>query len=148
MTNKTKEIAERCKAALEEADIKLKDLAAKVDRSGATITDYLNGSIRTPVTVVAAISEMSGRSLDWLITGKETAVTTAHTNPTDTSLQIDIDLVKQVVEAVTEHLQTNNLEMPPAKIAELVTVLYEEVSETENKQINKGTVLRMIKLAS
>jgi len=37
--------------------------------------------------------------------------------------------------------------MPPAKIAELVSVLCEEVSETENKQINKGTVARMIKLA-
>ena len=148
MANKTKEIAERCKVALEEADIKLKDLATTVDRSGATITDYLNGSIRIPVTVVAAISEMSGQSLDWLIIGKETEATIAHTNPTDGGLQFDIDLVHQVVEAVTEHLQNNDLDMPPAKIAELVTVLCEEVSEAENKQINKGTVIRMIKLAS
>ena len=148
MTNKTKEIAERCKVALDEADIKLKDLATEVDRSGATITDYLNGSIRIPVTVVAAISEMSGESLDWLINGKEIAASIAHTNPTDGSLLFDSDLVHQVVEAVAEHLQNNDLDMPPAKFAELVTVLCEEVAETEDKQINKGKVLRMIKLAS
>jgi len=148
MTNKTKEIAERCKVALDEADIKLKDLATKVDRSGATITDYLNGSIRIPVTVVAVISEVSGESLDWLINGKENVTTTVHNNPTNGLLLFDIDLVHQVVEAVTEHLQDNDLDMPPAKIAELVTVLCEEVSEADNKKINKGTVVRMIKLAS
>lgn len=148
MTNKNKEIAERCKTALDRADIKLKDLATKVDRSGATITDYLNGSIRIPVTVIATISEISGESLDWLINGKEKAAIADHANPHTALPQTDINLIKQVIEAVMEHLQDNNLDMPPAKIAELVTVLYEEVSETENQQINKGTVIRMIKLAS
>jgi hypothetical protein len=46
-----------------------------------------------------------------------------------------------------EHLQSNQLTMPPAKIADLVEVLYEEISESEEKQVNKGTVARMIKLA-
>ena len=148
MTNKNKEIAERCRVALDKADIKLKELAKSVDRSGATITDYLNGSIRIPVTVIAVISDVSGESLDWLINGKEVAATTDNTHPEIAPHQVDLDIVKQVVEAVTEHLQNNDLDMPAAKIAELVTVLCEEVLETESKQINKGTVIRMIKLAS
>ena len=147
MTNKNKEIAERCRVALDKADIKLKELAKSVDRSGATITDYLNGSIRIPVTVIAVISEVSGESLDWLINGKMVAATPDKTHPEIAPHQVDLDIVKQVVEAVTEHLQNNDLDMPPAKIAELVTVLCEEVLESEDKQINKWTVMRMIKLA-
>jgi transcriptional regulator with XRE-family HTH domain len=60
----------------------------------------------------------------------------------------DLELIKQVIESVEEHLQNNQLVMPPAKIAELVAVLYEEISESSDKQVNKGTVSRLIKLAS
>ena len=60
---------------------------------------------------------------------------------------VDMVLVKQIIEAAMEHLQTNNLEMAPDKFAELIEVLYEEISESGAEQVNKGTVARLIKLA-
>ncbi len=57
-------------------------------------------------------------------------------------------LIKEVIEAVMEHLQNNELTMPPDKVAELVEVLYEEISESGAEQVNKGTVARLIRLAS
>ena len=55
---------------MEKAGIKHKDLAARIRKSGATVTDYLSGGTRIPVTVVAEISEMTGESPNALITGK------------------------------------------------------------------------------
>ncbi len=61
---------------------------------------------------------------------------------------IDITIIKQVIESVEEHLQNNQLTMTPDKIAELVEVLYEEISESGAEQVNKGTVARLIRLAT
>ena len=151
MTNK--DIADRCKRALEDINYKAKDLAAKVDKTGATVSEYLNGSVRIPVTVVATIAEITGEPLDWLIFGKKeqpAAYSTAAigNSTVNESGHVDLSLVKLIIESVEDHLQSNHLTMTPAKIAELVEVLYEEISESSDKQVNKGTVARLIKLAS
>ena len=67
MIIENKEIADRCRAALEKAGIKHKDLAVRIKKSGATVSDYLSGDVKIPVTVVAVISEMTGVTPNALI---------------------------------------------------------------------------------
>ena len=61
--------------------------------------------------------------------------------------KVDFALIKQVIEAAMEHLQQNELEMAPDKFAELVEILYEEITETGTEEVNKGKVAKLIKLA-
>jgi transcriptional regulator with XRE-family HTH domain len=122
----------------------------------SSISAYESGDNYPTPKTLAEIAIMGGLTLDQLITGKEEKApyqttpfgngqlsesSAAHQNGPD------LALTKQVIEAVMEHLQSNQLTMPPAKIADLIEVLYEEISESEDKQVNKGTVARMIKLA-
>jgi transcriptional regulator with XRE-family HTH domain len=71
MDKKDTEMAGRAKDAFERAGIKNKDLAQRIGKSGATVSDYLRGNIRIPTNVVAEIAAMTGASLRWLITGQE-----------------------------------------------------------------------------
>ena len=136
----------RIKKAIVDAGITQRHIAKMLGVAETTVSAYTKGVSEPPTKSLAIIAKECRVTLDWLITGNEPA---AATDPTSTNLlQADINQIKLIVEAVMEHLQGNQLTMPPAKIAELIAVLYEEVSETENKQINKGTVARMIKLAS
>jgi transcriptional regulator with XRE-family HTH domain len=73
MTQAEKEIAIRAKHALEQAGIQQVELARRIKRTGSTVTDYFNGSIRIPVVVLLEISQLTGRSLDYLIAGREGA---------------------------------------------------------------------------
>lgn len=56
--------------------------------------------------------------------------------------------MRAVIEAVEEHLQAESKQLPPVKKAELITTLYEMFSEEENKQVDKKTVAKLIRLAS
>lgn len=86
--------------------------------------------------------ELSGIvTFEWLKTGEGVMrnVKTAAVN---------MALIKQTIETVMKHLQNNMLSMPPATIADVVEVLYEERAESEATQVNKGSLARMIKLVS
>ena len=63
-------------------------------------------------------------------------------------LTSDLQTMRAVIEAVEEHLQNNDQQLAPAKKAELISTLYEMFSEEEDKQVDKKTVAKLIKLAS
>lgn len=136
-------LSTRIKKAIVDAGKTQRYIATLLNVAETTVSAYTKGVSEPPTKSLAIIARECGVTLDWLITGEEQAALISE-NQTLT----DINLIKLVIEAVMEHLQSNQLTMPPEKIAELIAVLYEEVSETENKQVNKGTVARMIKLAS
>ncbi len=123
----------------------------------SAVSAYEQGDNFPPPDTMIKIAEAGNVTLDWLLTGKE--LHDPEQNPeyrrkVEAVNQIvaertaDLKLMQQVIEAVEEHLQNNQLTMSPAKIAELITVLYEETLESNNQQVNKGTVSRMIKLAT
>jgi transcriptional regulator with XRE-family HTH domain len=150
------EIGGRIRAARDKVGLKGHELGLIINADKQTVSNYETGKTKPPAHILGQIAEACHTTTDWLITGKETKAP-SQTTPFDngqlsessTSQQNgpDLALTKQVIEAVMEHLQSNQLTMPPAKIADLVEVLYEEISESEEKQVNKGTVARMIKLA-
>ena len=93
-----------------------------------------------PDSGISKVAIVTGVTYEWLKTGEGEMRA-----PKEASF--DMAIIKQVIEAAMEHLQINNLQMAPDKFAELIEVLYEEISESGAEQVNKGTVARLIKLA-
>ena len=61
----------------------------------------------------------------------------------------DFDLMKEVIEAVEEVFQKNNLSLPPGKKAELIGFIYKEIVENEAvKDSIPEYVLKLMRLAS
>ena len=157
-----KQIGERIKAIRNANDMTQTELGNILGVEKASISKYEAGDAKrgVPVGFLIKIAELGNTTVEKIITGKESGpitdridrITTGDLDINVTAenyrAQPDLGLVKQVIEAVEEHLQDNQLTMPPAKIAELITVLYEEALEASNQQVNKGTVSRMIKLAT
>ncbi len=99
------------------------------------------------------IAQLGNKSLDWLITGHSNDDSIYPTIPhghgtVQEPAPLELNLIKETVEAVESYLQSNHIKMAPAKIAELIVALYEEACETKSRKINEGTLIRMIKLAS
>ena len=69
MTERDKEIAVRAKEAMDRAGVNHNRLAKKIGKSAATVSDYLNGTIRIPVSVLVEIAELTGESIHHLATG-------------------------------------------------------------------------------
>jgi predicted XRE-type DNA-binding protein len=83
---------------------------------------------------------MGNRTIDWVVLGTE---------PTQGYVQeqeTDMRLVRSIIEAVENHLQQNRLTLPPEKVSNIVSVLYDEITEAGSGQVNKGTVARLINL--
>lgn len=95
---------------------------------------------KVPDGSLAKVAERTGVRLEWLKTGEGEMRAQA--------AALDPETLQAVIEAVEEHLQSNKQQMAPAKKAELIVTLYEMFSEDENKQIDKKTVAKLIRLAS
>ncbi len=174
MKNKLTDIGQRIRLIRTELGLSQSALGNKLGLTGAAISKYENGESDAGAITLSKIAHEGEKSLDWLITGQESQTNVLAKLPPDQAAKAlsvlekhpgtervnteiksgwknkptpaDLTLIKQVIEAVEEHLQHNKLTMPPDKIAELIEVLYEEISESGAEQVNKGTVARMIRL--
>ena len=82
-------------------------------------------------------------NLEWLLSGE------GEMRPDEaTDKAADLKTLRAVVEAVEEHLQGEGKNLAPAKKAELIAMLYEMFAEEENRQVDKKTVAKLIRLAS
>ncbi len=157
MTDINKDIGERIKIIRTRLGLTQTELGDLLGVEKASISKYEAGDAKrgVPVEFLVKIAELGKCSVDWLINGSliEVPVGIGKTKATAEIMQslsqsrIDLGMIKQVIEVAMEHLQSNNLEMAPDKFAELIEVLYEEISESGAEQVNKGTVARLIKLA-
>ncbi len=61
----------------------------------------------------------------------------------------DLGLMKEIIQTVEEIFQKEQLHLPPAKKAELIVLIYEEIAEDRSKISSlPGRVLKLVKLAS
>ncbi len=82
-------------------------------------------------------------NLEWLSTGE------GEMRPGEaTDKAADLKILRAVIEAVEEQLQGEGKNLGPAKKAELIATLYEMFAEEDNKQVDKKTVARLIRLAT
>lgn len=90
------------------------------------------------------IATVSGYSLAWLASGEEPRKRGDVTRHTPAYL--DEQLLEAVIESVEEYLDQVKGRLSPQKKAQLVATLYDMFSE--EKVVDKTTVIRLIKLAA
>ncbi|CAN2041044.1 HTH araC/xylS-type domain-containing protein [Candidatus Magnetomoraceae bacterium gMMP-15] len=83
--------------------------------------------------------------LNWLLKGDESVYKTSPNNQ-----QINLDILTEVIKSVEEGLNINDLYLPPDKKAQLISLLYEYFTEEdeENNEIDQGTVIKFLRLAT
>jgi transcriptional regulator with XRE-family HTH domain len=84
----------------------------------------------------------------WLVTGEGPMERSADPPPSKSDSPIKLSILKDVIEAVEEHLDDRDLELVPDKKAELISILYEMVIEKDEQKVDKAAVLRLVKLAA
>ena len=118
--------------------------------SKSAVSSYEAGDSAPSPETLATIAEIGGVTLDWLITGKGEATPPFSADEGKGSAlsasAIEKDLVRVVIEAVEEGLGDLHLELKPDKKAQLVITLCEMFQE--EKQVDKPTILRLIRLAA
>ena len=120
----------------------LRDLLKKFGVQPNTLSMWKGRGV--PRGELFCISRLLSRSAAWLETGEgEMLEGGREQRPQPGSL--DKELVPVVIEAVEEGLGDLKLELKPDKKAQLVITLCEMLEE--EKQVDKPTLLRLIKLA-
>lgn len=147
MDDKLKQIGRRIRETRAKAKLSQVDLGEKLGLSGAAISKYENGDADAGALSLQKIAELGDVTLDWLIAGVERDQLNGKVHGFESGAA-DAVLWRAVIESVEEHLQGNDQQLAPAKKAELITTLCEMFSEEEDKQVDKKTVAKLIRLAS
>ena len=102
-----------------------------------------------PFPWLIKISKETGISIDWLLFGEGPKYRGEKTEEkiVKISEKIDTSLVKEVVQTVEEFLQEQSISLSPAKKAELIALIIEEIQDYDRKP-SEERILRLIKLAS
>ncbi|WP_051361314.1 helix-turn-helix domain-containing protein [Desulfuromonas sp. TF] len=143
MSDLREAVGERIREVREKAGLSMEALGSILGKGKGAVFKYEKGQSDPETLTLARIAEIGDVSLDWLITGKERVRTQ---EPARLAEGLEKDLVRIVIEAVEEGLGDLHLELKPDKKAQLVITLCEMFEE--EKQIDKPTILRLIKLAA
>lgn len=134
------EFADRLKIIV--GDRSVRSFALELDISPSTVHEYLKGRV-PPADFSARVCEHFNVSAEWFLKGEGDM----HGGAAKGSAGgLDKELVRVVIEAVEEGLGDLKLELKPDKKAQLVITLCEMFEE--EKQVDKPTLLRLIKLAA
>jgi transcriptional regulator with XRE-family HTH domain len=123
------------------------DLAKMLGVEPNTVTTWRKrGSL--PYEKIIAFCEREKVSLDALFMGEgRIEAMSAQVETPGKGAVYDRDLLREVVEVVEEIFERESLHLPPPKMAELITLLYEELLEDRDADI-RGRATRLIRLAS
>jgi transcriptional regulator with XRE-family HTH domain len=98
---------------------KTREFARKAGVHEATLRATLKGA-EPRVSLLAAIAAAGGKSLDWMVFGREQR---------SASHAMDRELLRQIVEGMAEGIERSGWDLRPAEWARLVLLWYDELSE-------------------
>lgn len=109
--------------------------------SSAALQRYIKGENEPPFSALARLCVAAGASLDWLTTGKGD-MRVGNTAPPTGSQSVRQEMLMLALQLANEAL--GEKELPPAKHAELVSLIYELLEEG----LPEAKVLRFARAAS
>lgn len=95
-----KEIGHRVRDALKAAGYDQNDLAKRVGLTASAISNNLTGKTAMSTETYVAVADMTGKSIDWLMTGKEPQTNTVVSEQAETYSEFKI--VRDVYEMKVE----------------------------------------------
>ncbi len=123
----------------------IKGFARKCNISEGALRHYLKGG-EPGLSAFLSIAQTAGVSLEWLATGQGPIHPSKQNFPSNLNV-LDKAIVREVAEEIENLLREYGLELEPAKKAELIVLLSEEIQE-ENSKMPRDKILRLIKLAA
>ena len=157
-------IACRCRQAMKEKGLRLEDLVEETSLSELTVSGYLDGAARIPLTVLAIIAKLTGRHLDWLVAGQypQEVNSPEEPRPAEARSQVNnqwaeivveeiqdgFNLLNGIITAIDDHLQDSDQKLDAKKKGELIIKLYDLFSDGDQRQIDSKTVATLIQLSS
>lgn len=143
-----KEIGHRIKVLRGELDLSQAEFSKKIRYDRGTVSKVETGEIELSPLMRLVICLVFNVEEEWILTGTGDMYGVEMV-PKKYKGLFDFDLMKEVIEAVEEVFQKNNLSLPPKKKAYLIGFVYEEIVENEEiKETIPGRVLKLVKLAS
>jgi transcriptional regulator with XRE-family HTH domain len=125
--------------------------ARTLGRSEGALRKWLRGQSEPSVSDLRAVCEMTGTSVEWLVTGRGSrggtlAVRDSAPPPSPMVLRqpFDYRLHDQIMAAIDEESRTLNVEVPRLKRSSMTGMLYERF--LESKQVDREVVSRMVLL--
>lgn len=125
-------------------------LAVAIERSESAVRKWLRGQSEPSVTDLRAVCEITGTSVEWLVTGRGAADDTAVLRDPGApygrdAAPLDLALLEKVVDAVESELHTSAIELAPFKHATLIAAGYDLARESGGP--DPEAIARLVKLA-
>lgn len=122
-------------------------LAPRIGVSRNTIVNYETGKSDPVSTFLIKILDVHPNiNPTWLLTGKGPMEKGGEIQKTVSSAQVDHSFLEAVIAAVEEHLDVINGHLPPAKKAQLISIIY-DLSDKKDKKVDQAVVINLFKLA-
>ncbi|HWP94930.1 MAG TPA: helix-turn-helix transcriptional regulator [Gammaproteobacteria bacterium] len=120
-------------------------LAAAIGRSEGALRNWLAGKSEPDVSDLRAICEATGTRVEWLVNGQGPRAAQAPGAETLLDAQGDVEGLTLVIESIEDALAVNGRQLPAAKKAQLIVVLYRIFYE--RRALDRETVIRLVTLA-
>lgn len=132
-------------------EILQKDFAKWLGMPQSQYNRYETGKNKPPLRILEKVATKKKISIDWILTGeKETPI-----SKPEIPFTLNLDFMKEVIEAVEEVFEEEKLHLPPKKKATLITLLYElfikegaQLKDKERKAFLKDNVIKFSQLAA
>ena len=113
-------------------------VAREIGMTNNAVWSYVNGLTLPSLSALVRLASALGVTTDYLLTGRSAAI-----------VPYDRQTLKDVVEAVAEHLERERLSPSPEKLAEFIALAYEEMmGDEEHRDEPKARILQFVRLAS
>lgn len=125
-------------------------LARSLGRSDGALRKWLRGESEPNVSDLRALCELTGTSIEWLVTGRGSrfsplAVRETRPEPAASRAPFDYRLHDEVMATIDEEAQALGFEIPRLKRSSMTGLLYERFLET--RQVDREFVRRTVALA-
>lgn len=140
--NWEEELPVRLKLARLKLGLSAAQLAAEIGSAEPTIRDYERGKSIPGGRVIAELC-LLGINPIWLLTAQGPMFTRELDRPAP---PVDVELLRAVIDGIEAHLESEQIELPPTKMAQLVSLLYEQCAM--EGEVRPATILRLVKLAA
>lgn len=127
------------------------DFGVRFGISRNTVTRYESGGRDPDAGFIVALCKRYNVSANWLLLGDDYKNKEKKSDkPQSFSAECTIDerLLVSVIEAIEEYLTDTSRSLQPSKKAQLIMTLYDMFLESDEKNINRSVVIRLVKLAA
>ncbi len=139
-------IGKRIRYVWERSGLHQNQFATLMNVSIPTLSSYFNDKVSPNTDFLIRLIKHASVPADWVLFGKLPNKTKETSLKSDTTRELNTDILEQVVAGIESALKRKHAALDPVKKAALIVLLYEHFSDDNN--IKQDTVERFLRIAS